>query len=247
MELASLLGWTIGPIVTFFLGIFVRRVASYFRMSRPLSKVFESLIQNESETVVVVSTVKAEDYYDINGRVIDYSYAPKEKNVTMVMDARGLTYIGLLLERAKKTKSLSFKISEEKHIEDWEKNLILLGSPLANAYTKDALSINQHFVFSDDVTRIVDKSDGSEYERNPDLDYAIVAKVSKVLPDKGKIVHIALAGLGPTGTASACHYIYSNFRNLAKRYGNSDFQVLLKVRRSMGYTWWKEEKQILVQ
>lgn len=239
----------IGAIVGFFVDKLFRRGSNYFTTSKPLYRVFENLILNSEDerVIVVLSTVSADDYRDRNGKVIDYSYDLSEKKVTMVKDAEGLTYVTLLLEKAKKRPSLvEYQISDERRDEDWDKNLILLGSPLANDYTRDALCVKRHLIFNEEVTKIIDRDEDKEYGRDPKVDYAIVAKISEE-KGAGKKVRIILAGLGPRGTAGACHYIYNHFRQLAKwlkQQHVNDFQILLEVERNRGFTSYKEIKKI---
>jgi len=235
-------------ILGYLVNVVIRYVRYHYDTRQPLKRVLHSICDPSQTVIVVVSTVRGDKYYDIEDREIDYSYAPQEKNVTMVLDARGLSYVAKMLDIAK-PQSVVYKTSSERTPEDWERNLILLGSPLANACTRDALAFSNHLAFSDDVTEIIDKQDSVRYRRDSAVDHAIIARIIRDTP-QGDRTYLILAGLGPMGTAGACHYVATNYRGLAGWLSEQgkprDFQVLLKVNRSAGFTIWKEEKKIAV-
>ena len=239
--LPAIVGFLVGNVMS----ALIRYARHHYETLLPLRRVLHTICSSEA-VVVVISTVRGEKYYDIEDREIDYSYAPQEKNVTMVLDALGLSYVAKMLD-AIKPRSVVYKTSVERSHEDWEKNLILLGSPLSNAFTKNALAFTNRLTFSDDVTEIMDNGDGGRYGRNKDVDHAIIARITRDTP-QGTRTYLILAGLGPVGTAGACHYIATNYRRLAKwlreQENPREFQILLKVNRSAGFTVWGEEKKI---
>lgn len=227
----------ISPLAGAILGIIIeflrRKLKEYFQFRKPISKVLGGLVTDE-DSLLVLSTVSSEEYRDMKGKVIDFSYNPKEKFVTMVHDAWGLTHIDNLLRKGGRKDTIHSKISSLFQDSDWERNLLLMGSPLSNRETENALT-NSPIQFSADAKEIIDRTNSARWSGSEAKDYGIVVK----LHNRDKVI-IVVAGLGPMGTAGATHYLSTNFRKIADKFSTDPFVVVLEIERSKGYVQWKE-------
>lgn len=65
---------------------------------------------------------------------------------------------------------------------------------------------------------------------NEELDYAMIVKI-KVSRGATESVYLVLAGIGPTGTLGACHYLERNLIEIYRRVKSSPFAFVISVVR----------------
>jgi len=229
----SIISPLVGAIIGFIIEFLRRKLNEYLRFRKPILKVLDGLVTNK-DSLLVLSTISSEEYEDMKGEIIDFSYNPREKFVTMVHDAWGLTLIDNLLRRGGKKDTIDSKISTFFRDSDWEHDLLLMGSPLSNKETENALT-NSPVQFSTDAKEIIDRTKNARWSGSADRDYGIVVKLS----NRDKVI-IVVAGLGPMGTAGAAHYLSTNFRKIAGKFSTHSFAVVLQIDRSKGYGQWEE-------
>jgi hypothetical protein len=197
-----------------------------------------------------------ETFVDRQRERIPFPFTAPEKLVTTIRDAAGIARIHSLLQLGGKTENLRVLADNDLREEDWESNMILIGSPNSNTATGHVLrAYDSPIRFSADVTAIEERASGAATggrtarrqrgaERAPgnqswragpgpngvEVDYAMVVKL-KVQRSKSQSVYLIIAGIGPTGTLGGCHYLEQNLINLERRFGSDPFALLVSVVR----------------
>ena len=212
--------------------------------------VFGGLVSNDSSTYFVYSNTPVKEFFDHDGHKIDYPFADREKRVTTIPDARGISKIHTLLHLGGKSERLEIMTAQDFTDRHWENNLILIGSRNSNPKTEDALrNFNSPFRFSDDMQRIVESNseEGAwPTSEQQEQDYGIVVKLKVAVDNRADRVYFVIAGVGPIGTLASCHYLQNNIVGLHNKFKTSPFACLLSVNREVGYTSVKEEKSMAI-
>lgn len=226
-----------------------QRSVSRFRDEQtPIKGVFEGLVDNDSVTYFVYSNTPVKGFYDHDWQPIDYPFqvTERERRVTTIPDVRGIAKIHTLLHLGGKTDRLEFITAQEFTPQQWEDNLILIGSRNANPKTEDALhNFNSPFRFSEDMKSILELDSTEGPWPKPDeenMDYGIVVKLKIAANDGKERVYLILAGVGAIGTLACCHYLQKNIVNIHKKFRTAPFASLLSVNRGLGYTSVQEVK-----
>ena len=197
----------------------------------------EGIVANDQDTFFIYSSTIVDKAYDHSNppKEIDQPYYRDKKEVTTILDARGIASIYSLLHVAGKTSpSLHEGTAETFDPTDWNSNLILIGSGNSNPKTDEALEFAKcPFVFSSDENLIerLDKGDANEpsrFEHTPNVDHAILAKLKR-RTDEGTRVHLVLAGIGAYGTVGACSYLYQKAFDLYRRFKGDPFALIIQV------------------
>ena len=75
------------------------------------------------------------------------------------------------------------------------------------------------------------QSTGGEYDQNDDI-----GVIEKIISDNPKQVFFLLSGLGDRATRGCGWYLYQNWEELMKEFGNSRFGIALKFRGGFGFS-----------
>lgn len=232
----------VGSVLGIILEIARRSIGEYITRRRPMSKVFEGLIKNQEECIIVYPSINVTGFIDMKGREIKFPYLPKEKFVTNTYDAIGIAFIYTLLAQAGKTERVREVVSKEFTDQDWESHLMLMASPLANTITPLALErYGAPFRFDPPVKSITSSVPGESWTLTEDYDYGMVVKLSN--PRNGKL-YFVMAGLGPIGTTGSCYFLCREYRQLAEWYSDREFAIVLRFRRQMGYSEYEIVKRL---
>jgi len=234
-----------------------KRLAEFADLEDAVHRVFESMVANETALYFVYSSIKVDNFLNKQRQKIPFDFKDSERLATTIRDAAGIARIHSLLQLGGKTENLRVLPDIDLREEDWEANLILIGSPNSNSATADALrAYNSPVRFSPDVTAIEDclSSDavvgrrvrpwrrrveapskspswraGAEAD-DVEVDYAMIVKL-KVDRPQSPSVYFIVAGIGPTGTLGGCHYLDQNLINLERRFGSDPFALVVSVTR----------------
>src|SRR6266700_3664386 len=134
-----------------------RRLADLAELEAAVHAVFEGLVANDTAAYFVYSWTSVDNFRNRKGQQIPFDYNDTERLVTTIRDAAGIARIHTLLALGGKTENLRILPDRDLREEDWEANLILIGSPNSNLATDHALQAYRSPVrFSHDVTAIED-------------------------------------------------------------------------------------------
>jgi hypothetical protein len=234
-----------------------RRLAELADLEAAVHGVFEGLVANDAATYFVYSWTSVDNFRNRDGSQIPFDFSDTERLVTTIRDAAGIARIHTLLALGGKTENLRVLPDRDLREEDWEANLILIGSPNSNAATAHALRAYKSPIrFSTDVTAIEDCRSSEAIggrrggrRRRPtnggalglswragldsngvEVDYAMIVKL-KFERVEGTSVYLIVAGIGPTGTLGGCHYLEQNLIKLERRFGSDPFALVIAVGR----------------
>jgi hypothetical protein len=220
-----------------------KRLAEFADLEEAVQNVFEGLVANDTATYFVYSSTLVDGFLNRERHPIPFPFRASEKLVTTIRDAAGIARIHSLLQLGGKTENLRVLPDIDLREEDWEANLILIGSPSSNDATGHVLrAYNSPLRFSDDVTAIEERTSGDAATSGGkrwgagatangiDLDYAMIVKL-KVERSKSPSVYLVVAGIGPTGTLGGCHFLEQNLIALERRFGSDPFALVVSVVR----------------
>lgn len=204
-------------------------------------QVLSGIIDNTQDLRFVYSSTRVEHYIAQDGRMVDYNFSDAELRVTAIPDARGIAYVHGILSLSGKVDRMQITTSTDFAASYWDDNLILIGSPNANAQTALALrAFGCPYEFNENVTAIreVAAGDRSWPENEAELDekdFAIFANLKRRVGDAERSC-LVLAGIGGTATLAACYYFQRNIISLCDRFGSAPFAGVLQLDRKMGHT-----------
>jgi hypothetical protein len=196
----------------------------------------EGLVSNDEDTYFIYSSTVVDKVYDHSKppKEIDLPYYEDVREVTTLLDTRGIAKLYALLYTAGKTDRLHEGTAETFDPTNWASNLILVGSGLSNPVTEQTLGLfDVPFRFSTDLRAIErrDKESGKEpsrFEHTHAVDHAILAKLKRRTA-QGTRVYLVAAGIGAWGTVAACSFLASEATDLYRRFADSPFACIIQV------------------
>ena len=173
----------------------------------------EGIVSNNEDTYFIYSSTVVDKAFDHSNppKEIDQPYYKDKKEVTTILDTRGIASVYSLLHVAGKTRGLHVGTAETFDPTNWNSNLILIGSGNSNPRTDEALEMAKcPFVFSSNENVIERRNKGtanepSRFEHTRNVGTMPSSRNSSVGRVRGHGFTLYLresARMGPSGLAS---------------------------------------------
>lgn len=240
-ETKSPLFWTIlGVVLTLIIG-YLHKSYEQFKKQTSMGKLLGPIYYKGAKCTVFVT----EYWRDINnGNLFLYDKETKVKGTSRLMgtgDSTALPYIfGLLMNAGKSYSEISTIKSYIDYQSEWENNFISVGG-LTNIVTESLMTCYKNrlpYYFFDQGKmkgNMIIKNYG-KYEKylmgDIEHDYGMIIKI-KGLNHPNRVLFI-IAGIQDLGTSGGAFYLYNNMTQLASRFGENDFELIIGVKRKIG-------------
>ena len=221
---------------------------TYFRLTRPLSKVLGSLAKVRKPALIVVPKLYSDTENIKLKRPNDRTEVIQWPTLLPLFaenDAKTMMYVyNLLLKCGKNSENLDVKSDVEVTGGEREEDLICIGAG-SNSLTKQFLiTVNPHLNFAFQViqmggntvqvfgTSIVDRTTNETWTATSTHDYGLIIRLKN--PNNHEANIMILAGLGPAGTAAAGCYISTHWRQIydflkSKKSTSENYSVLVRT------------------
>jgi hypothetical protein len=236
-ETKSALFWTVlGGVLTLIIEC-LRKSWEQFKKQTSMGKLLGPIYYKGAKCTVFIT----EYWRDINkGNLFLYDKETKVKGTSRLMgtgDSTALPYIfGLLMNAGKSYSEISTIKSYIDYQSEWGNNFISVGG-LTNIVTESLMTCYKDrlpYYFSDQGNMII-KNYG-KYEKylmgDIEHDYGMIMKI-KGLNHPNRVLFI-IAGIQDLGTSGSAFYLYNNMTQLASRFGENDFKLIIGVKRKIG-------------
>lgn len=214
----------------------------FVRRENAARLVLGGLTDNARILRFVYSSTRVDGFVDQTRQPItNFPFLDEELQVTAIPDAHGVGYLHSLLALSGKRQSINVLTSRYFRPEHWNDDLILVGSPNANAQTGPAINrFGCPYSFSADVSCIEERTPQGvllwpkSKDEFKDHDYAILAKITRL---SAGVHHtcVIVAGIGALGTLGACYFLNEKLIEIADRFGANSFAAVLHIDRGIGY------------
>lgn len=242
-ETSSASFWTLaGVLLSFMFGsswLYLNNSWKRFRKQSSLGKLLGPIYDIGGTCTIFVS----EYWRDIiKGNLYKYDKSDELVGTSRVMgtgDSTALPYIyGLLMKAGKSYKELSIVKSYIDFESKWSNNFISIGG-ITNKATAQLMGSYRDkltYYFSEDGNCII--KDYGHYKRylkvDNNHDYGIIIKLTG-LNHTNRVLFI-IAGIQDLGTSGAAYYLFDQASELADRYGNDDFALVIGAKKEIGDT-----------
>lgn len=240
-ETSSASFWTLSGVLLSFIfgsgGLYLKNLWKRFRKQSSLGKLLGPIYDIGGTCTIFVS----EYWRDISkGNLFRYDKSDELVGTSRVMgtgDSTALPYIyGLLMKAGKSYKELSIVKSYIDFKGEWSNNFISIGG-LTNKVTARLMGSYRDrlpYYFSEDGNWII--KDYGHYKRYLEVDnnhdYGIIIKLTG-LNHTNRVLFI-IAGILDLGTSGAAYYLFDHASELADRYRNDDFALVIGVKKEIG-------------
>jgi hypothetical protein len=228
-----LIGALVGAIISY-LGSWLRNIIV---VKHPLRQVLAGIGSEREKLTIIYSSTPVRKFRKVdNSSYIDYPFLPSERNVMTFYDAIGIAHLYLMLFQAGKKLNIQEKTSSSIIDNDFNTNIICIGSPNSNIITGHILrDFHSPFFFQGSNSEIIRSREDPSFtwKASAAYDYGIIVKMTDI---KANITILIMAGIGPIGTAGCCHFLTHRYQQVASRVGSHDFGIVLKLSRKIGFT-----------
>ena len=201
-----------------------------------IESVFGGLVDEDLDTYIVYPSHPIVELQDQDGRPITWEFTERERRVTTIVGAHAIARLQALLQLGGKSRRLWHVTSSEFQDDWWTAGLVLVGGPLSNACTKEALEeFKCPFRFAEDMGHIVLTGEHGVWPASEEanLDYGIVANLRRV---RGGVEQTCLivAGLGALSALAGAVFLERDVERLSERFGDHPFACLISVNKEVG-------------
>jgi hypothetical protein len=168
--------------------------------------------------------------------------------VTSVATARSLTYLLGLFMSMRSDENIEF-VSAEKLPDFLDSNIVCIGGPNTNEATEKVFKIKDQdmwfpYVFEGEeegkggIAKMDRTKKTEKWCSGEGIDYGMIIKTrNPYFKEKWILI---LAGMGPVATTGASFFFHSKREQLAKRFKNRPFGIVVKIDARLGYKSAKE-------
>jgi hypothetical protein len=232
------LGVLLGGIVSWVIPELINAVRARWFEQRPIRELLGPACLNNYATLIYLSSLYPKDSLSflkvVPGSLGDRMEVTPKTSMPWVLvenDARALGYLMSVLATAGKSRNLSV-IRDDLGLDQVEVNMICIGSIKSNLMTA---AINSSFAklplrFAWHNDHLIITNGTVDWLSDEEFDYAILVKATnEYSPD---LCVWICAGISHFGTASAAYFLFSKWRELHASFGESNFGLVLKGRKS---------------
>ena len=217
----------------------IRNLGSYLTESRPLNRLLDPFARSGEPCLIVLPSLnlpkEMPKYFvkEIEEKEVALSYT---EPLMSTYDSIAASYFHSILSRAgKKTDEVIVKQDEDLSDDEMNENIVCIGlwsNSIANMVNKKS----PYFKFeSNGKLGWISSSSNPNlyYDKEKNLSYGLLLKLWDAFHKKKAV--IVAGGLSPDATAAAAYHLYSEYKDLAKKYSKSSFGEVIKINTDIGY------------
>ena len=236
-ETKSPLFWTIIGIILALIIECLRKSWKQFKKQTSMGKLLGPIYYNGAKCAVFIT----EYWRDIEeGNLFLYDEKTEVTGTSRLMgtgDSTALPYIfGLLMNAGKSYSDISIVKSYIDFKDEWSNNFISIGGITNKATERLMTSYRDRLPYYFSATGNSIVRDYEKYGRHlkgdKEHDYGMIIKITG-LNHANRALFI-IAGIQDLGTSGAAYYLFDHATELAYRYGDDDFALIVGVKRKIG-------------
>ncbi|MGD2249790.1 MAG: hypothetical protein PVF58_15385 [Candidatus Methanofastidiosia archaeon] len=223
----------------------LKEIWKWYSYTRPIRKMLGSIADDTQQLKLFFRIYQGDVKIRTEQGIMELHRINK---ITSVATARCLTYLLGLFISMRSDENIEF-VSAKRLPDFPDSNIVCIGGPNTNEATEKIFEIEDQemwlpYVFGgekgkkDEIIKIDENTKTKKWFSGEKFDYGIIIKTrNPYFKEKWILI---LAGLCPEATTGASFFFHSKRKQIAKRFENRPFGVVIKVDTQLGYKSAKE-------
>ncbi|MFA4947864.1 MAG: hypothetical protein WC674_05045 [Candidatus Krumholzibacteriia bacterium] len=230
----AIIGAILGSIVVpCFHGI-IRKICSWWRMTRPAQRLLQGICVQEEKCIVCLR-----DYFLSEEGILlsrdpssGDARVPNVKHLWADVEAQAVANFYHVLGQVGRGRNIQIvRASEDRN--EWNCHVVILGSQFRKA--TEFQTLMHQVSFRVDADQIIDLHSGSSILRENGYGYGVIQKaINPFRTPNGDGIAFNIGGFGVLGAAAAAYYFRQHFRDLGKEFGSNCFGIVVRAPVSGG-------------